>query len=165
MKKVYLAGPDVFFHDALLRAEKNKTLCLSHGFEPLHPADGIETTASGIYQANIQMIQQADAVLANLNPFRGAEPDSGTAFEVGYAAALKIPIIGYLDGPTDIKDQVKKYYGPIYFDESKQMWLDQNENMVEDFGLPVNLMLGVSAKIVFGDLLTAIVHLQGHLYD
>ncbi len=165
MKKVYLAGPDVFFHDAALRAEQHKTLCLSHGFEPLHPADSIENTATGIYQANIQLIQQADAVLANLNAFRGAEPDSGTAFEVGYAIARNIPVIGYLDGPTDIKEQVKKYYGPIYFDESKQMWLDQNESLVEDFGLPVNLMLGVSAQLVFGDLLAAIVHLQGHLYD
>ena len=165
MKKVYLAGPDVFFHNAALRAEQHKNICLSHGFEALHPADGSETTAAGIYHANIRMIQEADAVLANLNPFRGAEPDSGTAFEVGYAVARGIPVIGYLAGPTEIKNQVKTYYGPIYFDDEKQMWLDQNQSMVEDFGLPVNLMLGVSSQLVFGDLLTAIIHLQGQLYD
>ena len=82
MKKVYLAGPDVFFPDAALRAETHKKLCLAYGFEPLHPVDGVETTAAGIYAANIAMIQAADAVLANLSPFRGAETDSGTAFEI-----------------------------------------------------------------------------------
>lgn len=165
MKKVYLAGPDVFAPDAQARAEKHKQWCIAHGFEPLHPADGVANTARGIYDANIQLIQKADAVLANLNPFRGAEPDSGTAFEVGYATALGKPVIGYLAGPTTLKDQVKTFYGPIYFDESRQQWLDQNECLVEDFNLPLNLMLGISCQVVFGDLLAAIIHLQGHWYD
>ena len=35
-------------------------------------------------------------MLANLEPFRGSEPDSGTAFEVGYALALGKPVYAYL---------------------------------------------------------------------
>lgn len=165
MKKVYLAGPDVFAPDAVHLAEKHKKLCVAYGFDPLHPADGVEQTALGIYTANINLIKSADAVLANLSAFRGAEPDSGTAFEVGYATALGIPVIGYMPESTTVKQQVKKFYGPIYFDEEKEQWLDQNEYLVENFGLPVNLMLGVSCDIVFGDLLAAIIHLQRLWYD
>lgn len=165
MKKVYLAGPDVFAPNALELAEQHKTLCVAHGFEPLHPADGVEQTAVGIYTANINLIKSADAVLANLSAFRGAETDSGTAFEVGYATALGLPVIGYMTESTTVRDQVQKFYGPIYFDEEKEQWLDQNGCMVEDFGLAVNLMLGVSCDIVFGDFLAAIIHLQRRWYD
>lgn len=165
MKKVYLAGPDVFAPNALELAEKHKIICVAHGFEPLHPADGVEQTAVGIYTANINLIKSADAVVANLSAFRGAETDSGTAFEIGYATALGLPVIGYMAEPTSVKDQVKKYDGPIYFNEEKEQWLDQNEYLVEDFGLPVNLMLGVSCDIVFGDILAAIIHLQRRWYD
>lgn len=52
------------------------------------PIDGEQITANGIYHANLEMIRSADAVLANLNAFRGIEPDSGTCFEVGFATAL-----------------------------------------------------------------------------
>lgn len=165
MKKVYLAGPDVFAPNAIEIAEKHKTLCVAHGFEPLHPVDGIEQTAIGIYTANINLIKSADAVIANLAAFRGAETDSGTAFEIGYATALGLPVIGYLSEPTTVKEQVKKFYGPIHFDEEKEQWLDQNSCLVEDFDLAVNLMLGVSCDIVFGDLLAAIIHLQRRWYD
>ena len=34
MKRIYLAGPDVFHPDAAERAEAHKALCLQSGFEP-----------------------------------------------------------------------------------------------------------------------------------
>lgn len=43
------------------------------------------------------MIQRADAVLAILD---GSDVDSGTAAEVGFAAALEKPVVGYR---TDIR--------------------------------------------------------------
>lgn len=165
MKKVYLAGPDVFAPDSAQRAEQYKKLCLAYGFTPLHPADNAEQTAQGIYTSNISLIKSADALVANLNPFRGAEPDSGTAFEVGYATALGLPVIGYLDSPTTVRDQVKKFYGPIYLDQETNQWLDQNEYIVENFDLATNLMLGVSCHLVFGDFLAALIHLQSLCYD
>lgn len=165
MKKVYLAGPDVFAHNASEVAEQHKTLCSAHGFTPLHPADGSHHTAKAIYQANIALIRSADAVLANINPFRGAEVDSGTAFEIGFAIALGIPVVAYLDGPITVIDQVKKFYGPIYLDQESNQWRDQNENLIENFNLPVNLMLAESCDIVYGDLLAAIIQLQRRWYD
>src|SRR3546814_17195676 len=82
-----------------------KDLCSKYGFNGLYPLDneaprslaGSEL-ALWIYRANIALIQKADLVAANMNAFRGAEPDSGTAFEVGYAVALGKPEIGRASG-------------------------------------------------------------------
>ena len=54
------------------------------------------------------MLRSADGVLADLQEWRGHEPDSGTAFEVGFAAALELPIVGY-GAPVDCyADRVSK---------------------------------------------------------
>ena len=71
--KLYLAGPDVFRADVQAWADEARALCRAHGHEALVPLDGDATSASEIYVQNLDLIAQADAVLANLNPFRGVE--------------------------------------------------------------------------------------------
>ncbi|MDY0273631.1 MAG: nucleoside 2-deoxyribosyltransferase, partial [Advenella sp.] len=39
MKKIYLAGPDVFRHDAVDYGQQLKALCESFGFAGLYPLD------------------------------------------------------------------------------------------------------------------------------
>ena len=96
MKKVYIAGFDVFYPDAGKRGSKMKMACAEHGFIGLYPLDNEAETAEGIFRGNCALIDQADIVIANINPFRGAEPDSGTAFEVGYACARGKKVYLYL---------------------------------------------------------------------
>ncbi|MGV8248427.1 nucleoside 2-deoxyribosyltransferase, partial [Pseudomonas aeruginosa] len=104
MTAIYLAGPDVFRPDAEAHGETLKALCAEFGFVGLYPLDHAlpadirepAAQAAWIYRANIGLIERADCVLANLEPFRGSEPDSGTAFEVGYALALGKPVYAYL---------------------------------------------------------------------
>ncbi|HLR29563.1 MAG TPA: nucleoside 2-deoxyribosyltransferase [Paenalcaligenes sp.] len=165
MKKVYLAGPDVFASNATELAEKHKSLCRAHGFEPLHPVDQIETTAQSIYQRNAELIHEADALIANANPFRGAEPDSGTVFEIGYAVALGKPVIIYLQEPLTTVKTVEKFYGPVYYDQVREQWVDQSGYMIEDFNLPLNLMLSIPCEIVTGSVLEALLALQKRWYD
>ncbi|KAG0771625.1 hypothetical protein G6F22_016323 [Rhizopus arrhizus] len=62
--------------------------------------------AQWIYRENVALIRRADMVMANLNAFRGAEPDSGTAFEVGYAIACGKPVWGYTGQAGSLVDQV-----------------------------------------------------------
>ena len=90
MQTIYLAGPDVFYPDSHQRRDKLLKLCSDNGFYGIYPGDNdmSHLSANSIREANMKMIQQADYVLANLCPFRGFEPDSGTVFEVGYATAL-----------------------------------------------------------------------------
>lgn len=153
MKTIYLAGFDVFRADSLARGEWLKQCCRDHGFEGLYPLDNQapadlsgRALAQWIYEANTALIRRADGVMANLNVFRGAEPDSGTAFEVGYAIALNKPVWAY----TDEADSLVQRLAVEQRDDPLRHVDDQGYT-VEDFGLNVNLMLGCSAAIVVGD--------------
>ena len=147
--KVYLAGPDVFRLDVTAWAASCRALCAERGLVALLPSDSTETTAAGIHRANLQLLSTADAVAANLNPFRGHEPDSGTCVEVGMALALGKPVIGYIDDQTPLVDRVavRKRSGH---------YLCEDGLKVEDFGLPLNLMLAVPVQIVTGGLQEAL---------
>ena len=151
--KAYLAGPDVFRPDAGQWAEAARALCLEYAIEALIPLDGDATDAAGIYVQNVAMIEAADVVLANLRPFRGVEPDSGTSFEVGYAAALGKPVVAYI---PSLESQIQRLAAtqPLQFVQGR--WVDAEGQTVEEFGLPVNLMLAVPACLVEGGLREAL---------
>lgn len=148
-KRVYIAGPDVFFPDIAARAAAQKALCASLGLEALHPVDQPTLTARHIYDNNVVLIRAADGVVANLNPFRGAEVDSGTAFEVGFAIALGKPVVGHVSRDESVAERVDTHRGPLTQD-AQGLWRDRDGNLVEDFGLPANLMLAVPVRIMVG---------------
>ena len=137
MKKIYLAGFDVFAHNAVEKGKRMKELCSSFGFEGLYPLDNECNSAEDIFFANIGLIRNCDIIAANTNPFRGHEPDSGTAFEIGFAYALGKKIYCYCE---DLRSQREK------LGET-----DENGFTVEDFGLPLNLMISVPSVLVKGD--------------
>lgn len=141
MLHVYLAGFDVFRPDALQQGEALKALCAEAGLQGLYPLDnrlppGLEgnDAAQWIYQQNVALIRRCDGVLANLNPFRGHEPDSGTAFEVGMAVAWRKPVWAWFEPAGALIDQVPH----------DSLGLDAQGFSVENFGLPRNLMLACS---------------------
>jgi len=151
--KIYLAGFDVFRPDAIAHGERLREACRRHGFVGLYPMDNKlpsalqgRALAQWIYQANIALIKEADFVVANLNPFRGSEPDSGTAFEVGYAIALGKSVWAYIDDERTLIERLTGVEAGL--DESH---VDENGFIIENFDLPLNLMLGASVRIVEGD--------------
>ena len=154
-RKLYLAGPDVFRADAVAHGEALKALCARYGFEGLYPLDNAlpkqlaepREQAAWIYRANIGLIERADAVLANLNFFRGAEPDSGTAFEVGYALALGKPVYAYLSDAGAYAERLARL-APEWLGEHPGE--DRDGWQLEGFGLPLNLMLAVPSRLVAG---------------
>lgn len=142
MKKIYLAGFDVFAPDAIQRGAKMKMMCAEKGFIGLYPFDNEADTAQEIFAGNCGLIDSADIVIANLNSFRGEEPDSGTCFEVGYAVAKGKTVYGYVSDARSLRKKLGEQ--------------DENGFSVEDFGLPLNLMLACSARIVEGDFAAAL---------
>lgn len=72
--KAYLAGPGVFRPDADDFAAKLQALCARYGLEGLWPADGPADSARLIFRANIVLIRSADAIIADISPFRGPTP-------------------------------------------------------------------------------------------
>jgi nucleoside 2-deoxyribosyltransferase len=143
MLKIYLAGPDVFETDAIEQGRALKELCRQYGFEGLFPLDNeiaFDGTpyaiAKAIREANIALLKECDLVMANLNPFRGLEPDSGTVYEVGYAAALGKKVYGYA---ADLRPMIERVR-----EEQKLLGdatLCQDGKIIEDFGLSHNLMM------------------------
>lgn len=156
--KIYLAGPDVFRPDAQAWAEQARVTCQAAGHQALVPLDGVETTARGIYHANIDLIRSADAIAANLNPFRGCEPDSGTCVEVGFALALGKPVIGYVDSLESTVERVRSRWGGVRVIDGRPV--DADGLHIEDFGLPLNLMLAIPVRLVAGGLAEALAALD-----
>jgi len=151
--KIYLAGPDVFRPDVADWAESARELCRRYGFEPLLPVDHQETQPDKIFQSNIDLIRKAQIVAANLDPFRGPEPDSGTAFELGYALALGKKVCGYVSRLETLAQRVESAENRSEIPAPYGNKLtDSNGLMIENFGLPCNLMLSVPANIVEGGL-------------
>ena len=132
-RRVYLAGPDVFFPDVAERSARLKDTCRHYGFEGVFPLDsGVKITSALareengylIYEANISLIRSCQAILANVTPFRGPSVDAGTAFEIGFGRALGLEVVGY----TAIRNLYKDRVTP-------------DGLMVEDFDMVDNLMI------------------------
>ena len=137
MKKVYLAGPDVFYPNAKKQAVELKRICAYYGLEGVFPLDAElvftpeedgPTKARRIFEANVAMLRVADGVLANCTIFRGPSLDVGTAWEMGFATGLGKPVVAYDVPETEYKDRVS------------DMAFDDDGCTIEDFGLSDNLM-------------------------
>lgn len=118
--------------------------------EALVPADGEPPTrlmdreaARAIYDTNMVLLRRSNGVIANLAPFRGAEPDSGTVFEVGVAVAIGRPVVAYGVSGT-YAERVERLLGVV---RANGVLRDPHDLIVEDFGLQLNLMLACSVKI------------------
>ncbi|WP_439814837.1 nucleoside 2-deoxyribosyltransferase [Zavarzinia sp. CC-PAN008] len=146
MRKVYLAGPEVFWPDAGAIGQAKRALCAEAGWVGLFPldndlaVDGLapQAVAQAIFDANIAMIARADAVIANLSPFRGPGADPGTVFEVGFAHALGKPVFGYSVEGGSLLDRTR---ARLPLTRAASEMRDPDGALVEDFGLAENLMI------------------------
>ena len=149
MKKIYIAGPDVFLKNSISVGEKLLILCKEYGYKGLYPLDNIvdftqdkHKIAKDIYEANIAMIHKADIIIANLNMFRGKEADSGTVWECGYAHALGKRVYAYMDST---REYIDNFDDKVKEDE---FYLDKDETIIEDFSHPINLMIACSCDAI-----------------
>ncbi|NRF12889.1 nucleoside 2-deoxyribosyltransferase [Vibrio coralliilyticus] len=148
MKRIYLAGPEVFLPDAEQIGDVKKKLCMAYGYEGIFPLDNVlelnesspQENGLKIGQANEELIDSCDIVIANMTPFRGTSCDVGTAYEMGYAKARNKKVLAYsnisdlflkrnLDQLTNAKNT------------SGQHYVDGCGMTLENFGLVDNLML------------------------
>jgi len=147
MRKVYLAGPEVFLRDAIALGRRKKRLCAEYGFEGLYPFDN-EAVPDGsekrldllIYRSNVAMMYDADFGILNLTPFRGPSADVGTVFELGMLAGLGKPVFAYTNDTEDFLVRVKRI-DAVRFDAASNVWRDSEDMAIEDFGNTDNLMI------------------------
>jgi nucleoside 2-deoxyribosyltransferase len=141
--KIYLAGPDVFLPDAVEIGRRKVELCKHHGLIGLYPLDNvIDLTANDaslrIFRGNETMMIEADAIIANLTPFRGPGADAGTVYELGYIAGRGKLCLGYSNDPSSYADRVRQLT-PVNSRDGRLV--DALGLTVEDFGLADNLMM------------------------
>ena len=146
IKSAYLAGPDVFFLDAIAVGEAKKALLLRHGIIGHFPIDNEVVPGPGIAHAiflqNVALIEGSDIVLANIVPFRGPSADPGTVWEIGYAYARGIPVICYGSSGTYLERCRDAGL------ESADKGTDHNGLVIEDFGEQENLMITRCATLI-----------------
>ena len=143
MTTIYLAGPDVFLPDAIDIGRRKAELCSRYGLIGLFPLDNAVDLAAAdasrnIFHGNQAMMNDASAIIANLTPFRGPSADAGTVYELGYMAGRGKLCLGYSNDPAIYAERVARS-GDIATHNGATV--DAHGLIVEDFGLPDNLML------------------------
>lgn len=149
--KIYLAGPTCFSPDHEKLYAELKDICKEFGCQGVSPMDNEiknlqgQALAKAIYQANVDLIDSCDGVLACMNPFRGPSMDVGTTFEMGYAAAQKKPIVGYITPvQPEYAQRVKNSpYGNKTLTHCSRGWT------LEQFGGGDTLMVWHSPKNIY----------------
>jgi len=162
VKKIYIAGPDVFELDSIEIGKKLVSLCEKYGYEGLYPLDNVvdfsqekQKIAQDIYNANVAMIDEADIVIANLNLFRGKEADSGTVWECGYAHAKGKEVYAYMQSKRDYIEEFP------HKQEKNGLFVDEDNKVIEDFNHPINLMIACSCReLIEGDFEDVLKHLE-----
>jgi nucleoside 2-deoxyribosyltransferase len=140
--KAYLAGPDVFLPDAPGHARRKVEICARHGIlghPPLNEdAESLEALPDdeawrAIFRKDLAMMEECDAVVANLTPFRGPSADAGTLIEVGWFLGRGKPVFGYSNAAEPFAERSRRQVEAVP---------DPLPGLaVEGFGLPDNLMI------------------------
>lgn len=172
MKKVYIAGPQVFLPDPIGFYEMVQKLCQQQGLEALIPFDpNLPFDGDVIYNSNMKLLREADAAVAYADPFRGAEPDSGTMWEVGFLRALDKPVFLYGSDDRTVEQKHRGYFAELS-DHGKQFTLTAGNQgtvlgdgmITETFGHSHNLMLAKSCMYVPRGIHSAIEAVSQHFH-
>jgi nucleoside 2-deoxyribosyltransferase len=166
MTTIYLAGPEVFLPNAVEIGAAKKAICARHGLIGVFPLDnvldlsGLSPPEAGraIFRANVALMRTADAVIANLTPFRGPGCDPGTAFEVGFMHALGKPVFAYANTAQGHAARVAAFCETTRRADGRL--IDAEGLEVENFGLVDNLMLDGAALESGGFLTGDVPHAQ-----
>ena len=113
----YLAGWEMFWPDGKERGAKWKETAAKYGIIGYFPPDEApldqypeyepkdDSTAEKLMKGfihDVNHMRRSDMIIAQLEDWRGAEPDSGTCFECGYAAATGMRLYAWCSNPTTL---------------------------------------------------------------
>jgi nucleoside 2-deoxyribosyltransferase len=146
--KIYTAGPEVFLANAREIMAAKTALCKKYGFTAIcpgdldiPPSDTMKGFGLAISKIDEEMMDAADAVIANLTPFRGLAADVGTCFELGYMCAQGKLVAAYTNVTDDHYQRTVAYYGGVITKDSEGYKRGPDGLSLEDFDMIDNLML------------------------
>ncbi len=153
--KVYLAGPEVFLPNAREQLDRKIALTRAAGLIPVSPGDlTIPETPTkrerglAISAIDEQLMNSADAIIANLTPFRGIAADTGTVFELGFMCGRGKLAFAYSNTAADHFSRTSDYYGGMVALGADGRVRGPDGMSFEDFDMAENLMLdgGVESR-------------------
>ena len=147
--KIYIAGPEVFLPNAKEIGEEKKQICkkydhvgyypLDNDLESLFKSSDPVTIGLGISNANHNMMDVCDVIIANITPFRGPSLDVGTGYEMGYMQGRDKLVLAYTNCSKKFYERSKMY-----------TMVAENNNefnmLIENFNLIDNLMIDGSVE-------------------
>lgn len=145
---IYLAGPEVFLPNAREILDLKSRIARDIGFKPIAPGDAdiqacetkfLKGVAISAYDE--KLMRSADAIVANLTPFRGVSADTGTCFELGFMCALGRLVCAYTNDRRHHFERVSDFHdGEIRLDAEGEA-RGPDGLLVEDFDMIDNLMM------------------------
>lgn len=165
--RVYLADLVRYEEGAGQIYEQRKELCRRYGLEALTPADLVNgrergqslnpySQAAVLAENCLELIRECDAVVADLNNYRGYECANDVGFECGVGFELQKELVGYMQDTRPCIEKIP------HMGEEKE-YRDMTGCNVENFNYPINLMFACSMKICEGKFEDAIKHVAGIL--
>ena len=151
MPKAYLAGTEIFYPDSKQTQEKYHALCEKYGIIGFYPEDvapedeykeyvkkddSLHEMEMQLFTHDLKHIKRTDIIIANLNDYRGNEPDSGTAVECGMAWGYGHRCFAFID---DARPMPQRFKGVKKVREDGAV-TDKDGANLEDFDSPLNLM-------------------------
>lgn len=148
MKKLYIAGPEVFLPNGREQMARKAALVGQYGFKPLCPGDldippqkTKKAFGLAISSVNEGMMNDADGIIANLTPFRGEWADVGTVFELGYMCARNKLVAAYTNVADDHYQRLLRFYDNDVNEGADGYKRGPDGLSLEDFEMADNLML------------------------
>jgi nucleoside 2-deoxyribosyltransferase len=148
--RVYLAGPEVFLPNAAEILERKRELTRAAGLVPVSPGDldipkldDRHALGLAISRIDEELMDSADAIIANLTPFRGLAADTGTCFELGYmcGGGRQVFVFAYSNVAADHYARTMDYYDGKVVDGPDGRQRGPDGLSIEDFDMTDNLML------------------------
>jgi nucleoside 2-deoxyribosyltransferase len=147
--KVYLAGPEVFLPNAREQLDKKIALTKAAGLIPVSPGDFVipkqptkRQFGHAISEIDEQMMDSADAIIANLTPYHGVSADVGTCYELGYMCAQGKLAYAYTNVAADMRTRTVAHYdGDVFTSADGRLRGTRDGLSVEDVDMIDNLMM------------------------
>jgi nucleoside 2-deoxyribosyltransferase len=146
--RVYLAGPEVFLPDARQQLDLKIALTREAGLIPVSPGDlAIPETPTpherglAISAIDEQLMDGADAIIANLTPYRGLAADPGTIYELGYMCGRGRLAYAYSNVAANHWQRTLDFYGGAVTRGQDGHWRGPDGLSIENLDMVENLML------------------------
>lgn len=161
--RVYLAGPEVFLPNARAQLDRKIALTRAAGLIPVSPGDVAiaempdhHARALEISRIDEELMFSADAIIANLTPFRGVGADPGTCYELGFMCAQGKPAYAYTNVAANHFSRIAGHYGGRIIIDATNRSRGSDGLAIEDFEMIDNLMLqgGIERRggaVIVGD--------------